>query len=102
MTESTGEDYFMRRAAESYMTGLTPPPPEEWSVSFGRVLVREDGHAIVPTFFQYGEDSLQYDAHVWNPIRVTEMDPETAGSIAVGAALRWLHKGRFVDSPSQK
>jgi hypothetical protein len=70
------------RAVDLYMRELNVPG---WSVAFGQV--RDDaGDTVVPTVFRKGELTVHYDAYVWGPDRVGEMDPETAASIAAAVA----------------
>ena len=70
------------RAAETYVRVLNVPG---WSITFGEV--RDDaGSTIVPTAFSKDEQIVHYDAYVWGPGRVGQMDPETAASIAAAVA----------------
>jgi hypothetical protein len=77
------------RAVETYVRALNVPG---WSITFGKV--RDDaGSTIVPTAFSKGAHMVRYDAYVWGPGRVGQMDPETAAIIAAAVAGERILRG---------
>ena len=78
-------------AAQTYIQVLDPAFLG-WSATFGEVRTDEQGHYVVPTTFRRGSEKWEYEAHVWAPSRVGEMEPETAGTITAAVTEERLAK----------